>query len=340
MTSGVSGFALGQPNAVVASNTTASMLFPAAAGLHADLLPTFIATAVACVAAYGVRALQKRVDLWRVTPSSTEVQRIEKSSELRYFDYPRLFLAPGMTQDEATDLIGALRYRPVEARETDPVHTMYGRGLKTIGVVGENDDSFYAIESRYLQFLLDEAIDPASFDLRPGQTVARALFGLRQIIGRDAEVLYPGSGDDRSVERVFSRTTHLDLDDEFGRIKGKRIIGDMTAMPFGDSLFDVVVLRGIGTAGYWLYNEPIFFSEQARVLRPGGFLLDMKSHDEPWWSPLSVVRHRQHRFFAAVHHRMVEPFFGQVGLIRQRIDGIGDLQAVYRKTAADKNGRG
>lgn len=57
-----------------------------------------------------------------------------------------------------------------------------------------------------------------------------------------------------------------------GTIRGRFLAGDMMALPFGDSSFDVV------TTGYGIRNVPVIepaIAEVKRVLRPGGLFLSL-----------------------------------------------------------------
>jgi SAM-dependent methyltransferase len=86
-------------------------------------------------------------------------------------------------------------------------------------------------------------------------------------------------GVDLSEEMVRRAQARIGLDPE-GRVAFK--VADASRLPFEDDSFDLVTQL----------NVPPFFSEIARVLRPGGFVLIAASWGErtPFYTPDSVLR--------------------------------------------------
>jgi SAM-dependent methyltransferase len=86
-------------------------------------------------------------------------------------------------------------------------------------------------------------------------------------------------GVDLSEEMVRRAQARIGLDPE-GRVAFK--VADAANLPFEDDSFDLVTQL----------NVPVFFSEIARVLRPGGFALIAASWGErtPFYTPESVLR--------------------------------------------------
>jgi SAM-dependent methyltransferase len=86
-------------------------------------------------------------------------------------------------------------------------------------------------------------------------------------------------GVDLSEEMVRRAQARIGLDPE-GRVAFK--VADAADLPFEDESFDLVTQL----------NVPAFFSEIARVLRPGGFALIAASWGErtPFYTPDSVLR--------------------------------------------------
>jgi SAM-dependent methyltransferase len=86
-------------------------------------------------------------------------------------------------------------------------------------------------------------------------------------------------GVDLSEEMVRRAQARIGLDPE-GRVAFK--VADAADLPFEDDSFDLVTQL----------NVPPFFSEIARVLRPGGFVLIAASWGEctPFYTPDSVLR--------------------------------------------------
>jgi SAM-dependent methyltransferase len=86
-------------------------------------------------------------------------------------------------------------------------------------------------------------------------------------------------GVDLSEEMVRRAQARIGLDPE-GRVAFK--VADAAKLPYGDESFDLVTQL----------NMPPFFSEIARVLRPGGFVLIAASWGSrtPFYTPDSVLR--------------------------------------------------
>jgi SAM-dependent methyltransferase len=86
-------------------------------------------------------------------------------------------------------------------------------------------------------------------------------------------------GVDLSEEMVRRAQARIGLDPE-GRVAFK--VADAANLPFEDDSFDLLTQL----------NVPVFFSEIARVLRPGGFALIAASWGErtPFYTPESVLR--------------------------------------------------
>lgn len=88
-------------------------------------------------------------------------------------------------------------------------------------------------------------------------------------------------GVDSSERRIRAATARIGLDPE-GRIAFK--VGGPRSLPYPDGLFDLVAV----------VDEPIVVRELARVLRPGGFLLDIctESGRAPRGLRASLLRRR------------------------------------------------
>lgn len=86
-------------------------------------------------------------------------------------------------------------------------------------------------------------------------------------------------GVDLSEEMIRVARSRVGLDPE-GRIAFR--VGDASALPWDDESFDLVAQL----------NTPPFFSEIARVLRPGGHVVIAASHgpDTPFYTPEPVLQ--------------------------------------------------
>jgi SAM-dependent methyltransferase len=88
-------------------------------------------------------------------------------------------------------------------------------------------------------------------------------------------------GIDISEEMVRRAKKRVGLDPE-GRVAFR--VADASSLPYEDESFDLVAEL----------NMPPFFSEIARVLRPGGFVVHASSWGDatPFWTPDAVLRRR------------------------------------------------